>query len=84
MKEFYCKVSSTWSGGKVRAEAFTHRHLGKDRKEELSQLDYIRAHEKKCRSVHPQCRKTMGHLGSLFHFRENSRKNHMSSLSEKE
>ena len=26
---------------KVRAEAFTHRHLGKDRKEELSQLDDI-------------------------------------------
>ena len=42
MKEFDCVVSSTWSEcGKVRAEAFTHRHLGKDRKEELSQLDYI-------------------------------------------
>ena len=27
MKEFDCKVSSTWSvNGKVRAEAFTHRH----------------------------------------------------------
>ena len=26
---------------KVRAEACTHRHLGKDRKEELSQPDYI-------------------------------------------
>ena len=42
MKEFDCKVSSTWSAcGKVRAEAFTHRHSGKDRKEELWQLDYI-------------------------------------------
>ena len=41
-KEFDCEVSSTWSVcGKVRAEAFTHRHLGKDKKEELSQLDYI-------------------------------------------
>ena len=41
-KEFDCNVSSTWSlCGKVSAEAFTHRHLGKDRKEELSQLDYI-------------------------------------------
>ena len=27
--------------GKVRAEAFTHRHLGKERRAELSQLDYI-------------------------------------------
>ena len=35
-----CKVSSTWSVcGKVRAEAFTHKHLGKDRKKESSQLD---------------------------------------------
>ena len=25
----------------MRADAFTHGHLGKDRKEELSQLDYI-------------------------------------------
>ena len=42
LKEFDCKVSSTWSVcGKVRAEAFAHRHLGKDRKGELSQLDYI-------------------------------------------
>ena len=42
MKEFDCKVSSTWSVcGKVRAEAVTHKHLGKDRKEDLSQLDYI-------------------------------------------
>ena len=42
MKEFDCRVSSTRSVcGKVRAEAFTHRHLGKDRREELSQLDYI-------------------------------------------
>ena len=49
MKEIDCKVSSTWSVcGKVRAEASTHRHLGKDRMEELSQLDYInRAHGKK-------------------------------------
>ena len=40
MKESDCKVSSSWSVcGKVRAEALTHRHLGKDRKEELSQLD---------------------------------------------
>ena len=30
MKEFDCKVSSTWSVcGKVRAEAFAYRHLGK-------------------------------------------------------
>ena len=42
MKEFDCKVSSTWSVcGKVRAEAFTHRHLSQDKKEEISQLDYI-------------------------------------------
>ena len=42
MKEFDCKVPSTWSvSGKVRVEAFTYRHLEKDRKEELSQLDYI-------------------------------------------
>ena len=42
MKEFDCEVPSTWSAcGTVRAEAFTHRHLGKDRKEELSQLDCI-------------------------------------------
>ena len=42
MKEFDCKVSSSRSVcGKVRAEAFTHRHLGKDRKEELLQLDYV-------------------------------------------
>ena len=35
-------MSSTWFVcGKVKAEAFTHRHSGKDRKEELSQLDYI-------------------------------------------
>ena len=37
-----CKVSSTWSVcGKGRAEAFTHRHLSQDKKEEISQLDYI-------------------------------------------
>ena len=42
MKEFDCKVSFTWSVcGKGRADAFTHRLLGNDRKEELSQLDYI-------------------------------------------
>ena len=42
MKEFDCKMSSTWSVcGKVRAEAFTHSHLGQDKKEEFSQLDYI-------------------------------------------
>ena len=42
MKEFDCTVSSTWSVcGKVRAEAFTHRHFGQDREEELSQLHYI-------------------------------------------
>ena len=42
MKDFDCRVSSAWSvSGKVRAEAFTHRHLGSERKEELSQLDVI-------------------------------------------
>ena len=42
MKEFDCKVSSTWSVcDKGRAEAFTHRHLSQDKKEEISQLDYI-------------------------------------------
>ena len=42
MKEFDCKVSSTWSVcGKVRAEAFTHKHLSPEKKEEISQLDYI-------------------------------------------
>ena len=42
MKEFDCKVSSTWSEcGKGRAEAFTHRHSSQDKKEEISQLDYI-------------------------------------------
>ena len=42
MKEFECKASSTWSVcGKLRAGAFTHRHLGQDKKEVLSQLDCI-------------------------------------------
>ena len=41
-ERIWCKVSSTWSVcGKVRAEAYTHKHLGKDRKKELLQLDYI-------------------------------------------
>ena len=42
MKELDCKVSSTCSVcGKGRTEAFTHRHLGQDKEEEISQLDYI-------------------------------------------
>ena len=42
MKEFDCKVSSTWSvRGKVRAEAFTHKHPSPEKKEEISRLDYI-------------------------------------------
>ena len=41
MKEFDCKVSSSCSAcDEGRAGASRHRHLGKDRKEELSQLDY--------------------------------------------
>ena len=52
MKEFGCKVSCTWSAcGKVRAEAFAHRHLGKDRKEELSQLDLSHFREKRRRTT---------------------------------
>ena len=40
MKEFDSEVFSTWLVcEKVRAEASTHGHLGKDRKEELSQPD---------------------------------------------
>ena len=42
MKEFDCKVASTWSVcGAGRAETFTHRHLSADKEEEISQLDYI-------------------------------------------
>ena len=42
MKEFDCKESSTWSAcGRGREEAFTHRHLSPEKKEETSQLDYI-------------------------------------------
>ena len=74
MKEFDCKVSSSLSVcGKVRAEAFTHKHLGQDKKEILSQLDFIiRAHEKKRRNLHSQRRKAMGNLGPLSHYRENT------------
>ena len=43
-----------------------------------------RAHEKKWRSLHPQCKKTVGHLGSLTHFRENRRRTTFQNLSEKE
>ena len=68
MKEFDSEVFSTWLVcEKVRAEASTHGHLGKDRKEVLSQPDCInRTDEKKRRSLHPQCRKTMSHLGALL------------------
>ena len=42
MNEFDCEVSSTWSVcGEGRAEAFTHRHLRQDKKEQVSQLEYI-------------------------------------------
>ena len=42
MKEFNCKASSTWSVcGRARETAFTHRHLGPEKKVETSQLDFI-------------------------------------------
>ena len=42
MKEFDCKVWSTWCVcGKGRAEVFTHKHLSQEKKEEISQLDDI-------------------------------------------
>ena len=43
MKEFDCKVSSTWSVcGKVGAEAFTHRHLSPEKKHKFAAgLHYI-------------------------------------------
>ena len=42
MKESASEVFSTWLVcEKVTAEASTHGHLGKDRKEELSQPDCI-------------------------------------------
>ena len=41
-KEFDCKMSSSCSVcGEARTEAFTHRHLSQDKKEEISQLNYI-------------------------------------------
>ena len=49
MKEFDCKVSSAWSVcGKVRAEAFTHRHLGERQEGRAFAAGlHHRAHEKK-------------------------------------
>ena len=42
MKEFSCKVTSTWSScDREREMAFTHRQFGKDGKGRTTQLDYI-------------------------------------------
>ena len=42
MKEFDCEVSSAWSEcGRVKAEAFTNRHLSPEKEEKISQLNCI-------------------------------------------
>ena len=57
----------------IKSEAFAHRHLGQDRKEELSQLDYIIGPmTRNDEYLHPQRKKIKGHLGSLSYFREDT------------
>ena len=78
MKECQCEVSSTWSVcGKGRAEVFTHRHLSQDKKEEISQLDYIIVPMGRNDEIYiHNARKTLGNLGPLSNLRPKYKKRH--------
>ena len=41
VKEFNCKVTSTWSSCGREKDPFTHRRFGKGREGRTAQLDYI-------------------------------------------
>ena len=61
MKEFNCKVTSTWSNcGREKGLAFTHQQFGEKGKEIIAQLDYIVG-----RGLHLQRCQNMGFLRPL-------------------
>ena len=79
MKEFDCQVSSTWFvWGKVRAEAFTHKHLRNDKKEELSQQDYIIGPMIRNDEIYIQTQEDCGQRGTTTLSSRDCKKNHTS------
>ena len=76
MKEFDCQVSSTWSVcGEERAEAFTHRHVSPDKKEEISQLDHIIRPKRRNDEIYIHNeRRLWATWHHYLHFRENRRR----------
>ena len=75
MKEFNCKVSSTWSRAKVKEEAFTHRQQGDaEKKKEIATGLHYRTNGRKRHNFYMQRAQGVGYMGPLSDPRTDTRR----------